>query len=39
MGTIANILGFGQTNGPHYKLDYSTATGWPPPTASPTSSP
>jgi len=27
MGTIANILGFGQTNGPHYKLDYSTATG------------
>jgi len=27
MGTIANILGFGQTNGPHYQLDYSTATG------------
>lgn len=27
MGTIANILGFGQTNGPHFKLDYSTATG------------
>jgi len=27
MGTIANLLGFGQTNGPHYQLDYSTATG------------
>lgn len=27
MGTLANILGFGQTAGPHYQLDYSTATG------------
>jgi alginate lyase len=27
MGTIANILGFGNAAGPHYQLDYSTATG------------
>lgn len=27
MGTIANILGFGLSTGPHYQLDYSTATG------------
>jgi hypothetical protein len=26
MGTIANILGFGLSTGPHYQLDYSTAT-------------
>lgn len=27
MGTIANILGFGQATGPHYQIDYSTGTG------------
>src|SRR5882757_31942 len=27
MGTIADILGFGNAAGPHYQLDYSTATG------------
>jgi hypothetical protein len=27
MGTIANLLGFGNAAGPHYQLDYSTGTG------------